>query len=94
MPKSVQQIAVCKSSLKQFLSSAARQGDVNSTDVEQMAEDKQLNQLNKEYESENSVGNEIANTQLAKIVTKMLRSKMADKTLQEKNGLPCDTDQL
>ena len=58
--------------------------DVDSTDVEQEVEDELLSQLIKEYESEDAVGDEIANTQLAKLVTKMFRSKMVDKTLQEK----------
>ena len=70
--------------LNQLLNSDAPPEDVDSTDVEQEAEDELLSQLNKEYESEDSVGDDIANTQLAKLVTKMFRSKMADKTLQEK----------
>ena len=74
----------CDGLLNQLLNSDAPPEDVDSTDVEQEAEDELLSQLNKEYESEDAVGDEIANTQLAKLVTKMFRSKMADKTLQEK----------
>ena len=70
--------------LNQLLNSDAPPEDVDSTDVEQEAENELLSQLNKEYESEDSVGDDIANTQLAKLVTKMFRSKMADKTPQEK----------
>ena len=74
----------CDGLLNQLLNSDAPPEDVDSTDVEQEVEDELLSQLNKEYESEDAVGDEIANTQLAKLVTKMFRSKMADKTLQEK----------
>lgn len=84
----------CDGLLNQLLNSDTPPKDVDSTDVEQEAEDELLSQLNKEYESEDAVGDEIANTQLAKLVTKMFHSKMADKTLQEKNGSPCETGQL
>ncbi|CAB4008430.1 Hypothetical predicted protein, partial [Paramuricea clavata] len=70
--------------LNQLLTLYAPSEDVDPGDCEQEAEDKLLSQLNKEYESEDSVGNKIANSQLAKLVAKMFHSKMADKTLQEK----------
>ncbi len=70
--------------LNQLLNSNAPSEDVEPGDCEPEAEDELLSELNKEYESEDSVGDEIANTQLAKLVAKMFRSKMADKTLQEK----------
>ena len=50
-----------------------------SADFEQEPEDELLSQL-KEYEPGDSVGDNIANVQLAKLVTKMSRSRMADKT--------------
>ena len=70
----------CDGLLNQLLNSDAPSEDVDSTDVEQKVED----ELNKEYELEDAVGDKIANTQLAKLVTKVFCSKMADKTLQEK----------
>jgi hypothetical protein len=63
--------------LNQLLTSEAPSEDVDPGDCEQEAEDELLSQLNKEYESEDSVGDEIANSQLAKLVAKMFRSKMA-----------------
>ena len=74
----------CDGLLNQLLNSDAPQEDVDSIVAEQEVEDELLSQLNKEYESEDAVGNEIANTQLAKIVTKMFRSKIADESFQEK----------
>ena len=70
--------------LNQLLNSDAPLEDAESGDFEQEPEDELLSQLNKEYESEDSVGDDIANVQLAKLVAKMFRSRMADKTLQEK----------
>ena len=69
--------------LNQLLSSSALPENVDLT-LNEEVEDKLLNQLNTEYESEDSVGDEDANTPLAKLVTKMFRSKMMDKKLQEK----------
>ena len=74
----------CDGLLNQLLNSDAPPEDVDSTDVEQEVEDELLSQLNKEHKSEDAVGDEVANTQLAKLVTKMFHSKLADKTLKEK----------
>ena len=86
----------CEGLLNQILNPDVPSEDVDPADCEQVAEGELPSRLTKEYESKDSVGDEIANRQLAKLVAKMFRSKMADKTLQEKmdrHAIPamCDT---
>ena len=47
-------------------------------------EDETLTELQKEYESEDSIGENIKNPQLAKLLSKMFRNRLPDKVLKEK----------
>ena len=51
----------------------------NESDTE--SEDEILAEMQKEYEAEDSIGKDIQNPQLAKLLGKMFRSRLPDKVL-------------
>ena len=57
-------------------------GDVD--DLGNGDEDEMLTELQKEYESEDCIGENIQNPQFAKLLGKMFRNRLPDKVLKEK----------
>ena len=54
----------------------------NESDTE--SKDEILAEMQKEYEAEDSIGKDIQNPQLAKLLGKMFRSRLPDKVLKDK----------
>ena len=87
-----------KKPAKECSSSSSEQNTSDSEDVQTLMakvagdvddlgngdEDETLTELQKEYESEDSIGKNIQNPQFAKLLGKMFRNRLPDKVLKEK----------